>query len=177
MKEWLCTVSRSKRSWSFHVEPSITRGHEAAVCLQTPGFCLQSLSSHLKGQAVTVSPCRRVHVYRDSPTNTLRNKLQGVSFLVQWHFMYWHEKRSDNDASSATSSQSIIGVVGQFLQANASRLWAQAQLEEIWCRIGLRAGRMHDIPSYRVRQTRNIGILQLVARSQRVGLGTSATLW
>jgi hypothetical protein len=35
---------------------------------------------------------------------------------------------------------------------------------------------MHDIASYRASQTRNTGILQLLARSQRVDLGTSVTL-
>lgn len=92
-----------------------------------PDFVYSRCFHIVKGQAGTLSPCRIVHVYRVSSTNILTNKIQSVTFLVQWHFIYWHEMRSDNDATSATSSQSIIDHVSQFHQAYANRFSTQAQ--------------------------------------------------
>lgn len=106
---------------------------------ESPDFVYSRCFHIVKGQAGTLSPYRKVHVYRVSSTNILTNKIQSVTFLVQWHFIYWHEMRPDNDATSATSSQSIIDV-SQFIQAYANRFCTQAQIEEICYRMDLMAG-------------------------------------
>jgi hypothetical protein len=60
-------------------------------------------------------------------------KLNNIKDLLWWFSgtpcIGTQENRSDN-SSLAISSQSITGVVSQFIQAYAGRLWAHAQLEK-----------------------------------------------
>jgi hypothetical protein len=45
----------------------------------------------------------------------MKSEIKHVTFVVQWYSAHWQEKRSGN-ASYATPSKPIIGIVSQLLQ-------------------------------------------------------------
>lgn len=56
-----------------------------------------------------------IHVNCVSLPNAMKSEIKHVTFVVQWYSAHWQEKRSGN-ASYATPSKPIIGIVSQLLQ-------------------------------------------------------------
>jgi hypothetical protein len=104
------------------------------------------------------------------PTKILKNKTYYFHGSVVLHIL---TRDSIRHRIVCLFSRPITAVVSHFLQANASRLWAQVQLEEIIRSVGLWGRALHNISSHCVSQTENVNTLHLLACSKRVECYTS----